>query len=251
MTASMRLDGRVAVVTGASSGLGAATARALAELGARVAVTARRVERLEALATEIDGVALECDLTDRTAVASLIPRVVERLGPPQILVNAAGTLVNDQPAEVEPLDGIDTTLQLNLVAPLMLCQAVHPHMVAAGSGSIVNISSISGHVGVPGIPQASYAATKSGLEGMTTELAAQWAKDRIRVNAVAPGFFRSEVTESLFESESGQRWLARNQLLPDMGTADDITGAIAWLVGDAASFVTGQTLVVDGGWTSR
>ena len=124
-------------------------------------------------------------------------------------------------------------------------------MVDAGGGSIVNVSSISGLVGIPGIPQASYAASKAGLSGLTVELAVQWARHRIRVNTVAPGFFRSEITESLFDSERGSDWLRRNTPLPDEGTADDVVGSILWLVSDAGRYVTGQTIAVDGGWTAR
>jgi NAD(P)-dependent dehydrogenase (short-subunit alcohol dehydrogenase family) len=128
---------------------------------------------------------------------------------------------------------------------------VFPHLVAAGGGAIVNISSISGHVGIPGIPQASYAASKTGLSGLTSELAVQWARHRIRVNTVAPGFFRSEITTDLFDGESGQAWLRRNTSLPDEGRAEDIVGAVLWLVSDAGRYTTGQTIVVDGGWTTR
>ena len=245
------LDGRVALVTGASSGLGGATARALAAAGAKVAVAARRGDRLHALAEEIDGLAVPCDLLDATALGDLVPAVVAGLGPPTVVVSAAGGFEDGHPAEDEPLDVIDRTLRLNLVAPFRLAQAAFPHLVEAGGGSIVLVSSISGHVGIPGIPQASYAASKAGLSGLTVELAVQWARHRIRVNAVAPGFFRSEITAPLFDSERGQAWLQRNTPLPDEGTAEDVVGAILWLAGDAGRFVTGQTIRVDGGWTAR
>jgi NAD(P)-dependent dehydrogenase (short-subunit alcohol dehydrogenase family) len=245
------LDGRVAIVTGASSGLGAAVARALAGLGARVAVVARRHDRLAELAKEIDGVAVTCDLSDLEHVGSIVPVVADALGPPEILVNAAGNRFTTERAESEPLGDIRRTVDLNLLAPLLLAQAVFPPMRAAGRGSIVNISSISGLVGVPGIPQASYAATKAGLSGLTAELAVQWARHSIRVNTVAPGFFRSEITDTLYDSERGAEYLRRNIPLPKEGTADDIVGAVVWLASDAASYVTGQTIVVDGGWTAR
>jgi len=250
---SFDLGGRVALVTGASSGLGEAVARALAEAGARVAVAARRYERLEALAEEIDGIALACDLLDPEQVDGLVGRVAEAIDKgPEILVNVAGAIAEVQPAEGESLDLITRTLNLNLVAPFRLCQQAFPHMVSAGRGSIVHVSSISGRVGIPGIPQASYAASKTGLSGLTAELAVQWAKHRIRVNTVAPGFFRSEITAgSLYDDERGSAWLRRNTPLPDEATADDIVGGILWLAGDAARYVTGQTIVIDGGWTSR
>jgi NAD(P)-dependent dehydrogenase (short-subunit alcohol dehydrogenase family) len=245
------LDGRIAIVTGASSGLGAALARTLSSAGAKVALVARRVDRLEALAKEIDGVALGCDLLDVAALDGVVPQVADRLGPPSILVNAAGAIAGVHPAENEPLDLVRRTLELNLVAPFRLCQAVFPHLVASGGGAIVNISSISGHVGIPGIPQASYAASKAGLSGLTVELAVQWARHRIRVNTVAPGFFRSEITEGMYDDEKGGAWLRRNTPLPDEGRAEDVVGAVLWLVSDAGRSTTGQTVIVDGGWTAR
>ena len=245
------LEGRVALVTGGSSGLGAALARSLASAGARVAVVARRLERLEPLAEEIGGLAIACDLVDAAARDRVVPEVAERLGGPEILVNAAGVIAGVHPAEDEPIDAVRQTIELNLVAPFGLCQDVFPHMVAAGRGAIVNISSISGRVGIPGIPQASYAATKAGLSGLTSELAVQWGRHAIRVNTVAPGFFRSEITESLYDDERGGAWLRRNTPLPYEGSAEDVVGAVLWLVSDAGRYVTGQTIVVDGGWTAR
>src|SRR5262249_59764257 len=133
--------------------------------------------------------------------------------------------------------------QLSIVVPFRLSQHVFPHMRDNGGGSIVHISSISGHVGVPGIPQASYAASKAALSGLTVELAAQWARHSIRVNTVAPGFFRSEITDSLYTEEKGQAWLRRGTLLPYDAGPDDMVGAVLWLVSDAGRFVTGQTIV--------
>jgi NAD(P)-dependent dehydrogenase (short-subunit alcohol dehydrogenase family) len=214
-------------------------------------VAARREDRLAALAAEVGGVAVACDLLDPDRLDALVPEVADRLGGPEILVNVAGGFAGACPAEDEPRDRVSETLDLNLVAPFRLCQAVFPHMVASGRGAIVNVSSISGRVGVPGIPQASYAAAKAGLSGLTSELAVQWARHGIRVNTVAPGFFRSEITESLYEDERGHDWLRRNTPLPYDAEAGDIVGAILWLASDASRYVTGQTIVVDGGWTAR
>jgi NAD(P)-dependent dehydrogenase (short-subunit alcohol dehydrogenase family) len=245
------LEGRVAIVTGASSGLGERLARALADAGAKVAVVGRRADRLTKLVSEIGGLAVGCNLLDPTDVPSVVPRVVDQLGSPEILVNAAGNLFSHDRAEHETLEAILQTLNLNLVAPFRLSQDVFPHMVEVGRGSIVNVSSIGGRVGVPGIPQASYAASKMALSGLTAELAVQWARHSIRVNTVAPGFFRSEMTDSLYDEERGATWLRRNTPLPNEGSVDDFVGAVLWLVSDAGRYVTGQTIVVDGGWTAR
>lgn len=245
------LTGRVAVVTGASSGLGACLARALASLGARVALVARRYDRLAKAADEIGGAAFACDLLDDDQVAGLIPRVVATLGGPAILVNVAGDIFSRDPAEHESPEAIRKTLDLNLVAPFRLAQDVFPHMVEAGRGSIVHVSSISGHVGLPGLPQASYAASKHGLSGLTAELAVQWAGHGIRVNTVAPGFFRSEINDELYRDEHFRAWLQRNTPLPADARFEDFEGAVLWLVSDAGRHVTGQTIVVDGGWTAQ
>lgn len=249
--APFRLDGRIAVVTGASSGLGEAIARAMAGVGARVVVVARRRERLDALADEIGGVAFACDLLDNTALDALVPRIANDVGGPEILVNAAGMIDGAHRAEDEPLEAIQRTLQLDLVAPYRMSQAVFPHMRAAGRGSILHVSSISGLVGIKSIPQASYAAAKAGLSGLTRDLAVQWAKHSIRVNTLAPGFFRSEITEPLYTDERRLEWLRTNTLLPMHGGADDLVGAALWLLSDASRYVTGQTIVVDGGWTTK
>ena len=245
------ISGRVAVVTGASSGLGEEVARTLASAGARVALVARRQDRLVRIAAEIDGVPVACDLADFDGGAAVVPRVVAELGPPEILVNVAGDIFSRDPAEAEPLEAVRRTLDLNLVAPLRLSQDVFPHMVAAGRGSIVHVSSISGKVGLPGYPQASYAASKQGLSGLTAEQAVQWARHGIRVNTVAPGFFRSEINAELFDDDRFRAWLQHNTPLSADARFEDFTGAVLWLAGDAARHVTGQTIVVDGGWTTR
>ena len=245
------LGGRVAIVTGGSSGLGEGIARALASVGARVAVVARRQDRLDSLAADLDGLAVACDLLDVEAARTVVPRVVDGLGAPEILVSAAGSRFSREGAEQESLDDIRRTLDLNLVAPFVLAREAFPHMVSTGRGSIVHVSSIGGRVGVPGIPQASYAAAKMGLSGLTSELAVQWAEHSIRVNTVAPGFFRSEITDELYDDERGHAWLRKHTPLPIDGTVDDLVGAVLWLASDAGRYVTGQTIVVDGGWTAR
>jgi NAD(P)-dependent dehydrogenase (short-subunit alcohol dehydrogenase family) len=251
MDSMFSLDRRVAIVTGASSGLGMSLARGLAAAGARVAVVARRRDRLDLLAGQIRGVAVTCDLLDREAPRTLVAEVVDRLGPPEILVNAAGINAGIVTAESESAEAIDDTLAVNLVAPYRLCQEAFPHMRRVGRGSIVNVSSVSGMVGIPGVPQAAYAASKLGLSGLTKELAVQWARHSIRVNTLAAGFFRSELTESMYTDTRSLDWLRRNTPLPIDGSPDDFVGAVLWLTSDAGRYVTGQTITVDGGWTSR
>ncbi|MEV5000514.1 SDR family NAD(P)-dependent oxidoreductase [Nocardioides sp. LML1-1-1.1] len=237
------------MVTGASSGLGAEVARTLAEAGAAVALVARRADRLAAVAQQTGGTAFPCDLSDDEQLDGLIPQVSSTMGPPTILVNVAGDIFSRDPAEREPVEAIRRTMDLNLVAPFRLCQDVFPSMSAAGRGAIVNVTSISGQVGIPGYPQASYAASKHGLSGLTAELAVQWGRYGIRANCVAPGFFRSEINDELYQDEQFQAWLSRNAPLPGHATFEDFTGAVHWLSSDAARHVTGQTIVVDGGWT--
>jgi NAD(P)-dependent dehydrogenase (short-subunit alcohol dehydrogenase family) len=181
----------------------------------------------------------------------LVTRATEHFGPVEILVNNAATVFADS-AQDESRAHIETTIGVNLVAPLRLCQLVHAGMAETGKGAIINVSSIVAHVGMGGrLPQASYAASKGGLAALTRELAAQWARDGIRVNAIAPGFFRSEITAEIFENEKIHEFILRNSLIRRVGEAADFDGALLFLASDASGFVTGQTLHVDGGWTAR
>jgi NAD(P)-dependent dehydrogenase (short-subunit alcohol dehydrogenase family) len=245
------LRDRVVIVTGASSGLGEGLAKGLAGAGARVAVVARRTGPLTRLAESIQGLAVTADLSRDDEPQRVVDEVASALGPPEVLVNAAGSIFTHSRAEDEPADVIHQTLQLNLVAAFYLARAVYPHMLEVGRGSIINISSVSGHVGIPGIPQASYAASKLGLSGLTAELAVQWARHSIRVNTVAPGFFRSEMTAELYDDERGSAWMKRNTPLPYSADPEDFVGVVLWLAGDGGRYVTGQTIRVDGGWTAR
>jgi NAD(P)-dependent dehydrogenase (short-subunit alcohol dehydrogenase family) len=245
------LSGRTAIVTGASSGLGEAIARTIAHAGARVAVVARRADRLESLAHDIGAYPIESDLLDPASAARIVAATAEALGPPELLFNVAGSIAGVHPAEEESRASIESTLALNLIAPYQLCQEVLPHMLRVGRGAILNVASISGLVGIGVIPQASYAASKRGLSGLTAELAVQWARHSIRVNALAAGFFKSEMTSEMYDDERTASWLRRNTLLPYEGEPADFVGAALWLTSDAGRYVTGQTIVVDGGWTAR
>jgi NAD(P)-dependent dehydrogenase (short-subunit alcohol dehydrogenase family) len=249
--AAFRLDGKVAIVTGASSGLGARFARVLDAAGASVTLVARRRERLEALAAELDGaVAVPGDLQRGEDLDRVVDATLERFGRVDVLVNNAGA-VDTGPALEEPLQRFRDVLAVNLVAPFALAQRAARAMIAGGEGgAIVNVASILGLVGVGQIPQAGYAASKGGVINLTRELAAQWARDGVRVNALAPGWFETEMTEDMFSQESGHKWVARRAPMGRHGREGELDGALLFLASAASTYVTGQVLAVDGGWTS-
>ena len=249
-SARFRLDGRVALLTGASSGIGHRFARVLAAAGARVVMGARRIERLEDLADELpDAVPVACDVTSDTDLARFVDVAVERFGRVDLLVNNAG-VSDPMPAEEEPPSRFREILEVNLTSVFVLTQLVAHRMLATGGGAVVNVASILGVVGAGQVPQASYAASKGGLVNMTRELAAQWARRGIRVNAIAPAWFPSEMTADMFDTESGQRWIRRKTPMGRPGRIDELDGALLFLAGDASTYVTGQVLCVDGGWTA-
>jgi NAD(P)-dependent dehydrogenase (short-subunit alcohol dehydrogenase family) len=248
---SFRLDGRVVLLTGASSGLGARFARILHASGAEVVVAARRLDRLEKLAAELDGTrAVACDVADPASIRNLVETTLAETGRIDVLVNNAG-LANPMPAEDEPLEVFREVLEVNLVGLFHLSQLAGRAMLAAGHGVIVNVASILGLVASGQLPQAGYVASKGAVVNLTRELGVQWARKGIRVNAIAPGWFPSEMTEEMFAQESGQRWIHRNTPMGRGGEANELDGALLYLASDASTYVTGQTLAVDGGWTAR
>jgi NAD(P)-dependent dehydrogenase (short-subunit alcohol dehydrogenase family) len=246
------LTGRAVLLTGATSVLGEAFGRALCRCGAKVALVARRRERLDALVAELDGaVAVVGDLSEIDALGDVVDAARAAIGPIDTLINAAGRGATASSAELEPLEQITGTLTVNITVPMVLAQLVHADMRAAGQGCIVNIGSIAGEVGIGRFPQASYAASKGGLHALTRELAAQWGRHGIRVNCLAPGFFRSDMTAGLFDSPKAEEWIARNEMLSRHADAADLVGALLFLVSDASATMTGQVLVIDNGWTAR
>ena len=244
------LTGRTALVTGASSGLGNRFARVLHAAGATVVVTARRLERLEALAADLPGtVVIPADVGDPAARESLATATIEAVGAPDIVVNNAG--IGDVNAIAdETLESFQRVIEINLTSVWHLSKLLGPGMVERGSGSIVNIASMLGHVGSTPIKQANYCASKGGVVNLTRELALQWARKGVRVNALCPGWFESEMTEDMAE-EGAQSFLQANSPIPRMGLPHELDGALLFLASDASTFMTGQSLVVDGGWTAR
>lgn len=248
---AFRLDGKVAVVTGASSGLGERFARVLDGVGARVVIVARRRERLERLACELhDALPVACDLSRSEDLELPVRTAIDACGRVDVLVNNAG-IERSRPALEETEAVFREVLDVNLVAPFVLaCHAARDMLSRGARGSIVNIASIIGMVGVGRPPQAAYAASKGGLINLTRELSAQWSRSGIRVNAIAPGFFGSEMTDQLFAEESGYQWVARHTAMNRHGDPQELDGALLFLASEASSYVTGSVLPVDGGWTS-
>jgi len=246
------VEGRVAAVTGASSGLGARFARVLAAHGARVVLAARREDRITALAEELGAdraVAVPADVTDEQSLRAVVDTAVQRFGGLYVLVNNAG-ISRVTPAAEESTEDFRSVLEVNLVALFAACREAARVMLPAGRGSIVNVASTLGLVGVGRIPQGSYAASKGGVVNLTRELAAQWARHGVRVNAIAPGWFPSEMTAEMLGDERGMRYIERTVPMRRPGREGELDGVLLFLASDASSYVCGQTIAVDGGWTA-
>ena len=251
--AAFRLDGRVAIVTGASSGFGERFARVLASVGASVVIAARRIERIEALAESLpDALAVETDVADEAASARLVAATVERYGRVDVLVNNAG--ISDAPTKAEDLGPatFSSARDVNLHACFVLSRLVAPQMFEQGSGSIIYVASVHGLVASAPNLQVAYDSSKHGLIGLTRGLAGQWARQGVRVNALAPGYFETELTAPMFaDDDSGLGWIRRNTQMGRAGAVPELDGAILLLASDAGSYMSGAVLTVDGGWTAR
>lgn len=248
-TPSFRLDGRRALIAGASSGIGAAAAVALAEQGAEVTLCARREAELEALAKEMRAQGWTVDVLplDITDVAAVEAALTERPAF-DVMVNSAGLAKHAPALETRPED-FDLVADLNFRAAYFLTRTVARRLVEAGKpGSLINISSQMAHVG--GIDRAVYAATKHAVEGMTKSMAIEWGPVGIRVNTIAPTFIRTALTAQTFANPERAAWIAQKIKLGRVGEVEDIMGAVAFLASDASALVTGTSLIVDGGWTA-
>ena len=252
------LQGKVAIVTGASSRLGEGFARTLVGAGATVVAAARRLDRLEVLAKEFDGttpgqgrvVPVRCDVTSADDRQLLVEVAAAITGHVDVLVNNAG-MPGVPHAEDETVDGFAALLDLNLSAGFHIAAQVAATATEDTSLSIINISSVIGLVSTAPIGGASYAASKSGIIGLTRELAGQWGRRGIRVNAIVPGWFDTEMTDGLFSNDKSAGWVRRNTMLGRGGEPGEVDGALLFLASGASSYVTGHALVVDGGWIAR
>lgn len=247
------LDGKVAIVTGASSGLGHRFARVLHAAGATVVVGARRVDRLDELVASLGdrAVAVACDVADDDQVHSLAATALSIEGHVDVLVNNAG-MGGTVPAEDETMDRWRRTMAVNVDGLFLLSQLVGRSMIGRGRGSIVNIASVLGLVAAAPIKQAAYCASKGAVVNLTRELGAQWGRKGVRVNAIAPGWFMSEMTaEDMFGDERSMEFIRRNAPMGRAGEEHELDGALLYLASDASTYVTGQILAVDGGWTAR
>ena len=248
--APLDLTGKVAVVIGGTSGIGRAIAHGLAEAGADVVATSRRVDQVEAAAKEIEErgrrtLRLTSDVSDRPSLEQLLHRSASAFGKVDILVNSAGRTKRTPTIDVPESEWNDI-METNLTGVLRACQVFGRHMIERGYGRIVNIASLSSFIALHEV--AAYAASKAAVASLTKSLAIEWARHGVCVNGIAPGVFRTPLNQKLLdETPRGQEFLMRTPM-GRFGKVTELAGAAVFLGSDAASFVTGEILVVDGGF---
>lgn len=244
------LTGRVACITGASSGLGRQVARTLAAAGARVVGVARRSDALAQMQAEIgnNAEAVVADVSDRDGMDELVQTINSKFGAPDIIVHAAGVNTREAADDVTP-EGWDATLALNLSAPFFLSQAMVPEMKKKGWGRIVNFASLQTTRAFPG--GIAYGATKAGIGQLTRAMAEAWSPFGITANAIGPGFFPTELTQAVFDDPERAERNAAQTCIGRNGQMQDIDGPILFLCSNASGYVTGQVLMVDGGFTAK
>jgi gluconate 5-dehydrogenase len=246
------LTGRTAIVTGGSRGLGKEIAEGLGEAGADLVLCARRAEWLDETVREFEARGFSvrgktCDVSNAGDVQAVIDAAGDAFGRIDILVNNAGTSWGAMPEDM-PLEQWQKVIDVNLTGCFLMAQAVGREMLKAGSGSIINITSIAGLTSSANGPfYAGYVASKAGLIGLTRELAASWGRKGIRVNAIAPGFFHSRLADAVIDIYEGS--IRENNVIPRVGREGELKGVAVFLASDASSYITGQTIAVDGGMT--
>jgi NAD(P)-dependent dehydrogenase (short-subunit alcohol dehydrogenase family) len=245
------LSGKVAIVTGGGSGIGRQMAEGLAEAGANLVLCARKAERCEQAAGELEqlgvkALGLGCDVRDPEQIATVVRRTVDEFGAVDVLVNNAGTVWGAAPEDM-PLEGWQKVVDVNLTGVFLFAQAAGREMIKRGGGSIVNIASVSGLHGAPPevVNTVVYHATKGGVIAFTRDLAWKWAQHGIRVNSIAPGWFPSDMSKFVLDLQGEE--LTRRIPLGRFGGPEDLKGVVVFLAAPASAYVTGHTLVVDGG----
>jgi NAD(P)-dependent dehydrogenase (short-subunit alcohol dehydrogenase family) len=244
------LEGKVAVVTGGTSGIGLALSLGLADAGADVVATSRRQQQVEETAKEIEArgrqtLRAASDVGDRSSLEKLRDAAVERFGKVDILVNCAGMIKRTPTLELAEAEW-NNILNTNLTGTLRACQVFGRHMLERGYGRIINIASLNSFVALSEV--AAYAASKAGVASLTRSLAVEWSKKGVTVNAVAPGVFRTELNAQLLDSTPRGKELLMRTPMGRFGRTEELIGAAVYLASDSASYVTGQILVVDGGF---
>jgi NAD(P)-dependent dehydrogenase (short-subunit alcohol dehydrogenase family) len=251
MTAQLlSLEGKTAVVTGGTSGIGRAISLGLADAGADVVATARRQQEVDQTAAEVEArgrrtVRITSDVGNRATLEALLAATLNSLGKVDILINCAGR-IKRSPTLTFPEEEWTSILDTNLTGTLRACQVFGKHMLDRGYGRIINIASLNSFVALSEV--AAYAASKAGVASLTRSLAVEWSKKGVTVNAIAPGVFRTELNAQLLDSTPRGKELLMRTPMGRFGKTEELIGAAVYLASDGASFVTGQTLVVDGGF---
>lgn len=246
----LELDGKTAVVIGGTSGIGRAIAHGLAEAGANVVCTSRRAEQVETTAKEIENLGkktlrITSDVSDKNSLQTLLDECVTAFGKVDILVNSAGRTKRAPTVDFDETDWNDI-IETNLTGTLRACQVFGKHFLENGYGRIINIASLSTFVSL--FEVAAYSASKAAVASLTKSLAIEWAKNGVNVNAIAPGVFKTDLNRQLLESSERGREFQIRTPMGRFGKVEELAGAAVFLASDAASFVTGEVLVVDGGF---